>query len=91
MINGHGDDTYKYEGIRINFSSNIYAHADITPLVEHLRGEIGRICNYPEPEALTLEAKIAEKKGLKIEELFLELCQKCTNINCKNKLILEFD
>ena len=54
MITGHGDDTYKYEGIRINFSSNIYAHADITPLVEHLRGEIGRICNYPEPEALTL-------------------------------------
>ena len=51
----------------MNFSSNIYAHADITPLVEHLRGEMGKICNYPEPEALTLEAKIAEKEGVDAE------------------------
>ena len=67
MITGHGDDIYGYEGIRMNFSSNIYAHADITPLVEHLRGEMGKICNYPEPEALTLEAKIAEKEGVDAE------------------------
>ena len=67
MITGHGDDIYRYEGIRINFSSNIYAHADITPLAEHLRGELGKICNYPEPEALTLEAKIAAKKGIDAE------------------------
>ena len=43
MITGHGDDIYRYEGIRINFSSNIYAHADITPLAEHLRCEMGKI------------------------------------------------
>ena len=67
MITGHGDDTYKYEDIRINFSSNIYAHADITPLVEHLRGEMAKICNYPEPEALTLEAKIAAEEGIDAE------------------------
>ena len=67
MITGHGDDIHGYEGIRMNFSSNIYAHADITPMVEHLRGEMGKICNYPEPEALTLEAKIAEKEGVDAE------------------------
>ena len=67
MITGHGDDIYEYEDIRINFSSNIYSHADITPLVEHLRGEMDKICNYPEPEALTLEAKIAEKEGIDAE------------------------
>ena len=67
MITGHGDDIHGYNGIRMNFSSNIYAHADITPLVEHLRGEMVRICNYPEPEALTLEAKIAEKEGVEAE------------------------
>ena len=67
MITGHGDDIHGYEGISMNFSSNIYAHADITPLVEHLRGEMGKICNYPEPEALTLEAKIAEKEGVDAE------------------------
>lgn len=37
-----------------------------------------------------LEIYTEEKKVLKIEELFLELCQKCTDINCKNKLVLEF-
>ena len=67
MITGHGDDIYEYDDIRINFSSNIYSHADITPLVEHLRGEMDKICNYPEPEALTLEAKIAEKEGIDAE------------------------
>ena len=67
MIKGHGDDIYEYDDIRINFSSNIYSHADITPLVEHLRGEMDKICNYPEPEALTLEAKIAEKEGIDAE------------------------
>ena len=67
MITGHGDDIHGYEGVRMNFSSNIYAHADITPLVEHLRGEMGKICNYPEPEALTLEAKIAGKEGVDAE------------------------
>ena len=67
MITGHGDDIHGYEGVRMNFSSNIYAHADITPLVEHLRGEMGKICNYPEPEALTLEAKLAEKEGIEAE------------------------
>ena len=67
MITGHGDDIHGYEGVRMNFSSNIYAHADITPLAEHLRGEMGKICNYPEPEALTLEAKIAGKEGVDAE------------------------
>ncbi|MGM9777527.1 MAG: aminotransferase class I/II-fold pyridoxal phosphate-dependent enzyme [Prevotella sp.] len=67
MITGHGDDIHGYEGVRMNFSSNIYAHADITPLVEHLRSEMVRICNYPEPEPLTLEAKIAEKEGVEAE------------------------
>lgn len=67
MITGHGDDIHGYEGIGMNFSSNIYAHADITPMVGHLRGEMGKICNYPEPEALTLEAKIAGKKGIDAE------------------------
>lgn len=67
MITGHGDDIHGYEGVRMNFSSNIYVHADITPLVEHLRSEMVRICNYPEPEPLTLEAKIAEKEGVEAE------------------------
>ena len=26
MIEGHGDDAYKYKAIKINFSSNVYNH-----------------------------------------------------------------
>lgn len=67
MINGHGDDIHSYKGIRMNFSSNIYTHADISPLTEHLRGEMGIIRSYPEPEARTLERKIADKEGVDVE------------------------
>ena len=28
MIEGHGDDAYKYKAIKINFSSNVYNHVD---------------------------------------------------------------
>ena len=67
MITGHGDDIHGYEGVRMNFSSNIYAHADITPLVEQLRSEMMKICNDPETEALTLDAKIAGEEGVDAE------------------------
>ena len=33
MIEGHGDDIYRYdELVKMNFSSNIYQHADLTAL-----------------------------------------------------------
>ena len=53
MITGHGDDIHEYEGIRMNFSSNVYAHADLQPLLDHLRSRVGLIANYPEPEPLS--------------------------------------
>ena len=43
MINGHGDDLHKYENIRLNFSSNIYPRADISPLLEHLKQHLDSI------------------------------------------------
>ena len=59
------------------------------------RGQYGLITDVASSDTnylpdVTLEIYPEEKKGLKIEELFLELCQKCTNINCKNKLSLAF-
>ena len=50
MIQGHGDDTWRYTDIRINFSSNIYAHADLSELQAHLCRNISLIGHYPEPE-----------------------------------------
>ena len=36
MIEGHGDDAYKYKAIKINFSSNVYNHVDHSGLHQHL-------------------------------------------------------
>ena len=32
MITGHGDDIYQYNGVRMNFSSNICQHANLRAL-----------------------------------------------------------
>lgn len=67
MIEGHGDDSYKYSRpITANFSSNVYGHPDLSGLLEHLahcvRADGGRkslVSSYPEPEPYTLEAELA--------------------------------
>ncbi|MGM9699093.1 MAG: aminotransferase class I/II-fold pyridoxal phosphate-dependent enzyme [Prevotella sp.] len=66
MITGHGDDIHEYDGITMNFSSNIYAHADLQPLLEHLRSRVGLIANYPEPEPRSLEGKLADMLGVPV-------------------------
>ena len=60
MIQGHGDDAYRYgRPIRANFSSNVYGHVDLAPLKAHLRARLDAIGNYPEPEPYTLEKALA--------------------------------
>lgn len=67
MIDGHGDDSYKYSRpITANFSSNVYGHPDLSGLLEHLaqcvRGDGWQkslVSSYPEPEPYTLEAELA--------------------------------
>ena len=57
MIEGHGDDSYKYlHPIRSNFSSNVYNKVNLDGLRTHLCGRISAISAYPEPEPYTLEA-----------------------------------
>ena len=36
MIEGHGDDLYRYENIKMNFSSNIYNGTDLSALNAYL-------------------------------------------------------
>lgn len=71
MIEGHGDDLYKYNRpITTNFSSNLTNWIDTTPLKTYLRLHIGEaISTYPEPQAYTLEACIAEKSGIRPEHV----------------------
>ena len=65
MIQGHGDDAYRYgRPIVANFSSNVYNRVDLSALKEHLRSRLDVIGSYPEPEPYTLEARIAALHGL---------------------------
>ena len=64
MINGHGDDAYKYSDIRIDFSSNICAHGSHNALMEHLAAQPALLDHYPEPEAWSLERMIAERHDI---------------------------
>lgn len=69
MLNGHGDDIYRYDDIRINFSSNVYNHFDHEPLFAHLANKLDNVVAYPEPFPVTLEAELAMMLGLQSDEV----------------------
>lgn len=71
MLNGHGDDTYKYNDIRINFSSNVYNHFCHDGLYAHLASRMDCIRNYPQPEPSNLEEEIAAIHGINKEEVMV--------------------
>lgn len=65
MIEGHGDDSYKYNRpITANFSSNTYCRADLSRLKEHLCSRLDAVGRYPEPEPYTLETLLASRHHL---------------------------
>ncbi|MBQ9284752.1 MAG: cobyric acid synthase [Bacteroidaceae bacterium] len=67
MLQGHGDDAYRYSGIRHNFSSNIFSHADLGGLKIFIASKLDAIGTYPEPEPRALEHLIAERCGVSEE------------------------
>ena len=65
MIYGHADDTYRYgDKLKLNFSSNIYAWADLSGLKEHLMQHFEVVCHYPESEPSVLEKLLAKHLGV---------------------------
>lgn len=60
MINGHGDDLYRYAEIESNFSSNVYSNVDHKGLYAHLSECLNSIMSYPEPQPYSLEKAIAD-------------------------------
>ena len=71
MLNGHGDDTYRYKNIRINFSSNVYNHFCHDGLYAHLASRMDCIRNYPPPTTSELEKEIASLKNLSPENVIV--------------------
>ena len=70
MIDGHGDDAYKFgREIVSNFSSNVYNQVDLCGLEAHLCTRIGSISTYPEPEPYTLESRLAAHHGVTAREV----------------------
>lgn len=68
MKHGHGDDVYRYDDlVKMNFSSNVYQHGDLSALKEHLMARFDLVGHYPEPEARSLEKLIALKEGISPE------------------------
>ena len=65
MINGHGDDAFRYGGkIKMDFSTNVYGRADLSGLKAHLMEHFDVVGHYPEPEPRALEEQLAAKLGI---------------------------
>ena len=68
MIDGHGDDIYRYDDlVKMNFSSNIFQHVDHSALKAHLLEHFDVVGNYPEPQPRQLERLIARQEDISPE------------------------
>lgn len=72
MIDGHGDDLYRYSGmVHINFSTNIPQNVNHDGLLKYLH-ECGAVLrNYPEPEPKSVEQHLATVHGLPAENIIV--------------------
>lgn len=62
MIEGHGNDRYRYgDRIKIDFSSNIAYNNHSELIIKQLREQLSAIENYPDPTAQVLCQKIAKR------------------------------
>jgi threonine-phosphate decarboxylase len=71
MIEGHGDDLYRYNNIKMNFSSNIYNGTDLSELESYLCSRVDVVRSYPEPSAASLERMIAHECGISPDEVLV--------------------
>ncbi len=72
MIDGHGDDAFRYEGqIKINFSTNIHQTVDHAGLMKYL-GSLGDVFrNYPEPIPYSVEEMLASQIHVSSENVMV--------------------
>jgi len=71
MIEGHGDDIYRYGALRCNFSSNISPLIDTSELRKYLAERLEVITHYPEPSAHSLEVLLANEYHIQPDEVLV--------------------
>ena len=72
MIDGHGDDRYRYDDlVKMNFSSTIFQHADHSALKEYLMKHFDVVTNYPESQPRQLEKLIAKQLDITPESVLV--------------------
>lgn len=68
MINGHGDDAYKYAvEIRADFSSNIPYRNTAATIIRQIEPQLSRVLRYPDPTASKLAVQIEQRWELPAE------------------------
>ena len=93
MIDGHGDDRYRYDGlVKMNFSTTVFQHADHSALKAYLADNMDVITNYPESQPRQLEKLIAKQLGITPESVLVtngateattsQNCLKTASIGC---------
>lgn len=72
MIEGHGDDVFRYGGnVKVNFSTNIHQGVDHSGLMRHLASCPRLLSNYPEPEPVSVEKKLSETIGIPVDNIIV--------------------
>ncbi len=71
MLDGHGDDVWKYGVIRANFSSNVLYGPLNAGLQRHLQERITTVANYPEVDGRTVQAAAAAAYGVLTDQVLV--------------------
>src|ERR1700754_3601120 len=71
MLEGHGDDVWRYGLIKANFSSNVLYGPLDAGLQSHLQERIGTVTHYPEVDARTIQAAAAAAYGVLTDEVLV--------------------
>jgi threonine-phosphate decarboxylase len=72
MIEGHGDDAYRYKvPIRADFSSNVLYGPLDAGLRAHLQEKVATVTHYPEASAQSLQAVAAEAYGVASDQVLV--------------------
>lgn len=72
MIEGHGDDLFRYgDRVKTNFSTNIPQAVDHSGLIAHLSLRAGIISSYPEPLPYSVECRLARIHDVSPENIIV--------------------